>query len=123
MKMCLSLTFLLLTILFTAGAAPAKTFYLKDGATIQYKRVWTQGGRIFVLINRDTLVDFSPEEVDQRRTLKAAGLKKFPRLTAKKKKPARVAPPPETGAVGDTEKPLSFSDTLPAPAPEPQRNN
>ncbi len=95
MKMCLSLTFLLLSILLTAGVAPAKTFYLRDGATIQYKRMWTQGGRVYVLINRDTLVDFAPEEVDQRRTLKAAGLKKFPRLTAKKKPARPENPPPE----------------------------
>lgn len=122
MKIFLSFLFLL-SVLFTAGPAPAKTFYLSDGSTIEYKRFWKQGDRIFVLINRDTLVDFAPEEVDQRRTLKAAKLKKFPKVTVKKKKTAQpakeksatVAAPARTAAVEETEKPVVFSDTISTP--------
>lgn len=82
-------TLVSIALLLSAGAATAKTFYLKDGATIEYKRVWQQGGVIHVLINRDTLVSFMPEEVDLKRSLRAAGLKKFPTPRGeKRRKPA-----------------------------------
>jgi hypothetical protein len=95
-----SATLVCIALLLSAGAAAAKTFYLKDGATIEYKRVWQQDGLIHVLVNRDTLVSFLPEEVDQKRTLRAAGLKKFPAQSARKarKKPA-PAPPTKAKAV------------------------
>ncbi|GEM_PF-4410033 len=82
-------TLVSIALLLSAGAATAKTFYLKDGATIEYRRVWQQGGVIHVLINRDTLVSFMPEEVDLKRSLRAAGLKKFPTPRGeKRRKPA-----------------------------------
>lgn len=86
MKTFVSLSLFIFTLLLAAGPATAKTFYLKDGSTIEYRKVWKEGGLIHLLVNRDTLVTFLPEEVDQRRTLKAAGLKKFPQLAAKRQK-------------------------------------
>ncbi|HEX8960622.1 MAG TPA: DUF5684 domain-containing protein [Geobacteraceae bacterium] len=50
----------------------AKTFYLKNGEEIEYKSYWQKQGRVYVLINRDTLVDFAPGEVDLAKTAKAA---------------------------------------------------
>lgn len=85
MKTFITVSLFIFALLLSAGPATAKTFYLKGGSTIEYKRVWKQGGLIYLLVNRDTLVAFLPEEVDQRRTLKAAGMKKFPRQYVKKK--------------------------------------
>ncbi len=63
----------------------AKTFYLKNGEEIEYQRYWQKEGRVYVLINRDTLVDFAPEEVDLAKTAKAAKAKK----KAQHRKPAK----------------------------------
>jgi len=82
----ITVSLFILALLFSAGPATAKTFYLKDGAAIEYRNVWKQSGLIYLLVNRDTLVTFLPEEVDQARTLKAAGLKKFPSRPMKKSK-------------------------------------
>lgn len=68
-----------LTLAATLCIAPqlrAKTFYLKNGERIEYQRYWEKDGRIYVLINRDTEVDFAPEEVDLRKTEKAARVEK-----------------------------------------------
>ena len=67
--------FVFVTLAASLCIAPqleAKTFYLKNGEQIKYKRYWQKDGRINVLITRDTLVDFAPEEVDMEKTLKAA---------------------------------------------------
>jgi len=93
MKTFVTVSLFIVTMLFSAGPVAAKTFYLSDGSTIEYKKVWKEGGLIYLLVNRDTLVAFLPEEVDQRRTLRAAGLKKFPRPAVKKKKAAAAAVP------------------------------
>lgn len=92
MKKLVTATLVSIALLLSAGAATAKTFYLKDGATIEYRKVWQQGGLIHVLINRDTLVSFMPEEVDLKRTLRAAGLKKFPTPRAEKRRKAATHP-------------------------------
>ncbi len=86
MKNCITVSLFILTLLLAASPAPAKTFYLSDGSTIQYLKVWKKGDRIFLLVNRDTLLEFLPEEVDKKRTLRAAGLKKFPTHSMKKRK-------------------------------------
>lgn len=93
MKQFVTLIFLVLTMLLYTGPASAKTFYLSDGSSIKYQRVWKQGDRIYLLVNRDTLIDFAPDEVNQRKTLKAAGKKNFPRLTEKMNRPVRSCAP------------------------------
>ncbi|HYS43733.1 MAG TPA: hypothetical protein VEM32_07100, partial [Geobacteraceae bacterium] len=67
--------FVFVTLAATLCIAPqlwAKTFYLKNGEQIKYQRYWQKEGRVYLLINRDTLVDFAPEEVDLEQTAKAA---------------------------------------------------
>ena len=54
----------------------AKTFYMNNGERIEYQRYWEKDGRVYVLINRDILVDFTPEEVNIGKTEKAAGAEK-----------------------------------------------
>jgi len=116
MKKFVNVSLLIFALLLSAGPATAKTFYLRDGSTIEYTRVWKQGGLIYLLVNRDTLVAFLPEEVDQRRTLRAAGMKKFPRLAVKKKKPVaaparRVKAAPATEPAEAGEKAPIFKDS------------
>ncbi|HEX9023418.1 MAG TPA: hypothetical protein VF799_06235, partial [Geobacteraceae bacterium] len=47
-----------------AGTSQAKTpkeVYLKDGGIIECRNVWQSGGKVMVLVNRDTLLDFSKD--------------------------------------------------------------
>jgi len=117
----ITVSLFILALLLSAGPAAAKTFYLKDGATIEYRRVWKQNGLIYLLVNRDTLVTFLPKEVDQARTLKAGGMKKFPsRSMTKSKKPvstsakrlkAAAVPPPVMKPAQAEEGSAVFSDS------------
>ncbi len=52
----------------SAPASAARQVYLKDGGIIRARSVWHSQGRVHVLINRDTLTDFNPNEIDMKRT-------------------------------------------------------
>ena len=45
------------------GAASGVQVYLADGGIITGQKIWRSGGTIFVLVNRDTLLEFAPREV------------------------------------------------------------
>ncbi len=117
----------------------AKTFYLKNGEQIEYKRYWQKEGRVYLLINRDTLVDFAAAEVDLEKTAKAAKTgvvkkkathkKHLKRHAAQKavkpacpaaegKKPAAAAQLPSAAKPGPAVKPV-VPAAKPAPAAEP----
>lgn len=49
-------------------AYAARQVYLKDGGVIRAKSVWRSQGKVQVLVNRDTLAEFWPEELDMKRT-------------------------------------------------------
>ena len=49
-------------------AYAARQVYLKDGGVIRAKSVWRSQGKVQVLVNRDTLAEFLPEELDMKRT-------------------------------------------------------
>jgi hypothetical protein len=53
---------------FLATPAFAAKVYLKEGGVIQAKRVWREGGKVYVLATRDTLTSFEKSEVDLKRT-------------------------------------------------------
>ncbi len=57
----------LMTAVFAAPASAAR-LYLKEGGYIQAKRVWKEGGKVYVLANRDTLTSFEKSEVNMKRT-------------------------------------------------------
>ena len=57
----------LLAVVLATPAFAAK-LYLKGGGFIQAKRVWREGGRVYVLATRDTMTSFEPTEVDLKRT-------------------------------------------------------
>lgn len=46
----------------------ARTVYLKDGGTITAKSVWRTKDKVHVLVNRDTLTEFSASEINLKRT-------------------------------------------------------
>jgi hypothetical protein len=46
----------------------AADVYLNDGGIIKAKSVWRTKGFVHVLVNRDTLVDFLPQEINMKRT-------------------------------------------------------
>jgi hypothetical protein len=68
MKFGQALIVVLTAVLCLAPNAKAGTFYLKDGSQIEYLRYWQKDGTIYLLINRDTQVEFASEEVDLKRT-------------------------------------------------------
>lgn len=49
-------------------AYAARQVYLKGGGVIRAKSVWRSQGKVQVLVNRDTLAEFSPAELDMKRT-------------------------------------------------------
>ena len=121
MKTIVTVSLFIFVLLLSGGSAAAKTFYLSDGSTIEYLKVWKKGEQIFLLINRDTLVQFQSKEVDQRTTLRAAGLKKFPpppvqkseqrTATPAQRKKALAAPSPARNPAPAEERPVAFSDS------------
>jgi hypothetical protein len=68
MKKVTAILIALSAIYFLAKPVLARTFYLKNGEEINYQKSWKKNGRIYVLINRDTLIDFAPEEVNLKKT-------------------------------------------------------
>ena len=57
-----------LVLLGLATPSLAAKVYLKDGGVIDAKSVWRSPGKVHVLINRDTLTEYSPSEIDMTRT-------------------------------------------------------
>lgn len=80
--------------LFISPQLWAKTFYLENGGQIECQSYRQKGGRIFVLINRDTEVEFAVAEVDLHKTVKAAGKEKK-KARHKKRAHHRVAAKPK----------------------------
>jgi hypothetical protein len=66
MKRILAASLLMATL--TTPAIAEKLVYLKEGGVIRAKSAWRSGGRVHVLVNRDTLTEFTPAEIDMKRT-------------------------------------------------------
>ena len=66
MKRVLITALALGVLVLTAYAA--RQVYLKDGGVIRAKSVWRTQGKVQVLVNRDILAEFSPAELDMKRT-------------------------------------------------------
>jgi len=58
---------ILMSIALMTPAFAAK-LYLKEGGFIQAKKVWREGGKVHVLVNRDILTTFDVSEVNMKRT-------------------------------------------------------
>lgn len=62
---------LVIALLLSALAVPAAAdglVYLKDGGVIQAASIWRSKGRVQVLVNRESLVEFNPDELYMKRT-------------------------------------------------------
>ena len=103
----LLLTLLLNTVLATVVLA--RPVYLADGGIIQAQKVWQEEGRVYVLVNRDSLIHFSPEEINLKKTF-AKKWQDAPLKSGKKSVPATVAAKAPAAA-------QSAAPASPAPAP------
>lgn len=81
MKLILCAVLMAATLATPAFAAKV---YLKDGGVIQARKVWREGGRVHVLITRDTLTSFEKSEINLKRT--------FPKRHRITKKVGRITP-------------------------------
>lgn len=57
-----------LVLLGLATPSLAAKVYLKDGGVIGARSVWRSPGKVHVLVNRDTLTEYAPSEIDLKRT-------------------------------------------------------
>jgi hypothetical protein len=73
---------ILLNAILAVGAL-ARTVYLADGGIIEAQKVWQEEGMICLLLNRDSLITFSPEEINMQKTF--AKKKKAPLPPVRKK--------------------------------------
>ncbi len=55
----------------TGHARQTKAVYLKGGEVLECQKFWATGDKVNVLVNRDTFLEFSRDEVDMKRTFKA----------------------------------------------------
>lgn len=126
---------LLLTLLLNATLATgalARTVYLADGGIIKAQKVWQEEGRVYVLLNRDSLITFSPEEINLKKTFTkkrpSAATKAVAKSVAAPKTTAPAAPAvagkPVTPAVTPVKSPpapavpaVVAKKPTPAPAP------
>lgn len=116
---------LLLGVLF-ATTAFARPVYLKDGTVIQAQQVWQEDDRVYVLVNRDSLIFFYPEEVSLKKTFAkrpgaAPSVKKKTAVTGGQVAPASQAAPTQTqpkaaAVVQAAAPPTAVKQPQPAPA-------
>jgi hypothetical protein len=99
----------LIAVFVSVVPALAKTVYLKNGEVIDCQRVWRGGSSVHVLVNRDTLLEFTPSEVDTKKTFGRQAVKR-PKPKATKTEPKRVLA-----------KVASPASTLPPPAATKKR--
>lgn len=59
---------LVLLAMFSSLASAAVTVFMKNGETIEARRAWREGETVYILVNRDILLDFPKNEVDLRKT-------------------------------------------------------
>lgn len=115
-----------------ATVALARPVYLADGGIIEAQRVWQEEGEVFVLLNRDSLITFSPEEIDLKKTFakkwKNAPLKSGKKVVTKAVVTAPAAPvspiaeklPAKTDVgVQATKTPAAASVAVVKPTPAP----
>jgi hypothetical protein len=94
MKTVIALLMMLALMFVFSQPASAKTVYLKNGDEIDCLKVWKEGGKINVLVNRDTLIDFTKDEVDLNKTFGHKPLKKKVKHHKKRHGAVRKAPKP-----------------------------
>lgn len=110
---------LLLALLLNATLATvvlARSVYLADGGMIQAQKVWQEEGRIYVLLNRDSLISFSPEEIDLKKTF-AKKKSKAPLQSGKKKTVAKAPATPAAAVAAVKQAEAGSTPAVAAPIP------
>jgi len=117
--------------LMLAGVCFGKQVYLRDGSIIDCESFWRRGDKVVVKINRDTVLEFAKNEIDERRTFVKAVKKPRP---VKRKKiagkgvsakaattagTAEAAPAPSTPPPSDPAANPAPAPVQPPPAAEP----
>jgi len=92
-----------------AASSNAKQVYLNDGGVIHAQKAWRSDGRVHVLVNRDTLVDFNNSEVNLKKTF--IKKRKVPSIKAKSEKPAAVPSVDSKANLPQTEKKNRYIST------------
>ncbi|HEY3307746.1 MAG TPA: hypothetical protein VGJ93_04780 [Desulfuromonadaceae bacterium] len=105
----------LVILSLSTSAFAAQRVYLKDGGVIEAKSVWRAQGKIQVLVNRDTLAEFWPSEIDLKRTFA-----KHPQ--GRKKQPKTKTTAPGEAAATENSSGKSGGLKLPALPKMPERN-
>lgn len=87
-----------------AGVCYGKQVYLKDGGIIEAQSAWRKGGKVYVKVNRDIVADFTPDEIDLRRTFPKAKTSRrhIQHAAAVKAEPAKGATVPAQASPAPT---------------------
>lgn len=110
------------------SAAQARPVYLQDGGKIEVQKVWQEGDRIYLLINRDSLIYYGIDEIDLQRTgtMERQGTPApAPAIVSPPAAKPVVEPPPaapqkETAPIPVTKEPEARIEApVQAPAPPP----
>jgi hypothetical protein len=99
-------------LLGLATLAQAVTVYLKDGGTIDAEKVWQDRNTVYVLVNKEDLVELAPQEVELKKTFGQKSPKVHRAKKTKHRRPAKAQGAPQRQAV----QPAAES----SPAPEGQ---
>ncbi len=119
-----------LVFLFAAPVWAGCNVYLKDGGHITARSAWRAQGKVQVLVNRETLTAFNPEEIDMRRTFRGSNCKQRRKVPMKKKvvashKPKTGASPnssAEPAVLSPVDSRKGWTDSLPSLPSMPQRD-
>ncbi|MBT0652978.1 DUF5684 domain-containing protein [Geomobilimonas luticola] len=105
-----------LLAVFIASDAMAARVFLKDGSVVQCQSFWRSKDTVYVMVNRDVMLEFSPGDVNIKKTFRARPVKKVQPVKQDAEKSEATSPGEETPATGGTSKPSAGALT-PSPAP------
>ena len=104
----------------TVQAKTTKKVYLSDGGIIECQKVWQANGKVMVLVNRDTLVDLSKDEVDLKKTFAKKPVK-HPKKKARKCEAKMPETAKEEVVTPPSAKPAVAPTTAQKPEPAPAK--
>ena len=124
MKVFFRTGFLMLAVwLGLSGVSFAKQVFMKDGSVLDCESFWRRNGQLVVKVNRDIILEFTPDEVNLRKTLqqskhKASGMKRKSRhATYPKGASAAGVPASATQAAASPDLATPVPPSAPVPTP------
>lgn len=96
--------------LMLVGICFGKQVYLSDGSMIDCESFWRRGDKVVVKINRDTVLEFARNEIDERRTFVKA---------VKKQRPVKRKNIAAAGVSATAAAPAGVAEATPAPSVAP----